>query len=72
MAKIHLHDEQFDGHMHAFCGSNGVAFVDKKFEATTPVMRCKKCECEWFPHGQPDWHFQQAVKSFSEISTQDK
>jgi len=56
MSKVHLHEEQFDGHLHSWCGRNGkVAGIDE-FEATDQKLRCYFCERNWFPRGQPDWH----------------
>ena len=61
--KVHLHSEQFDGHMHSWCGRGGHHAVDEKtFEATNPSLRCKLCDREWFPNGQPDWHLKQAQR----------
>lgn len=71
MAKIHLHDDQFDGHAYPWCGHNGEAVTSKKFEATKPELRCKICEREWFPHGQPDWHYQASVKQLAEIEQEE-
>lgn len=60
MQKIHLHDEQFDGAAHAWCGRGSSAVAPARFEATAPAIRCKVCEKEWFPRGQPDWHLRAA------------
>lgn len=54
--KTHYHDEQFDGQMHAWCGKNGNVVSTEVFEATKPEDRCKLCERDWFPFGQPSWH----------------
>jgi hypothetical protein len=64
MAKIHLHDEQFDGHPHASCGRSDKANAvpEKLFEATDPKLRCFYCSKQWFPYGQPQWHYEQAVR----------
>lgn len=67
MPKIHLHDEQFDGHPHSWCGVGKVAVVEKEFEATPMAMRCSTCDREWFPNGQPAWHFEAAVKHLKEL-----
>lgn len=64
--KVHLHDEQFDGHPHPWCGRGTVAVSSLWFEATEPAQRCKICEREWFPHGQPEWHQQQAARRIGE------
>lgn len=59
-SKVHIHDEQFDGHMHSWCGRGGNAVLPDVFEATAPDLRCSFCNREWFPGGQPDWHRKQA------------
>lgn len=59
--KVHLHEEQFDGVMHPWCGRGKSAVGSDAFEATAPALRCRYCDREWFPHGQPDWHYRQAV-----------
>jgi len=58
--KIHLHDEQFDGHYHSWCGRGSTAVMPEVFEAVDPEKRCQLCDKEWFPHGQPDWHLKYA------------
>ena len=58
--KLHLHTEQFDGHMHAWCGRGDTALYEGQFNATDRERRCKLCEREQFPHGQPDWHLLQS------------
>lgn len=61
--KTHLHSEQFDGHLHAWCGRGGETakvVPEDAFEATEPAQRCQLCDREWFPNGQPDWHLKQA------------
>lgn len=60
MSKTHLHSEQFDGHPHPWCGRGTTAVDSDTFEATNPEDRCKFCDREWFPRGQPDWHLQAA------------
>lgn len=62
MPKIHNHSEQFDGAMHPVCGRGDTAVTSDEFEATPRAMRCAVCNRDWFPSGQPDWHFQGAVK----------
>ena len=64
--KVHLHEEQFDGYPHSWSGRGTVAVPPLAFEATEPVHRCKICEREWFPHGQPDWHRQYAINKLGE------
>ncbi len=59
--KIHLHDEQFDGHPHAWCGRGSTAVPSDVFEATEPALRCALCDREWFPYGQPDRHRKHAA-----------
>lgn len=54
--KVHLHDDQFDGHPHPWCGRGDAAVASDQFEATSPELRCSFCDREWFPNGQPDWH----------------
>jgi hypothetical protein len=58
--KIHLHDEQFDGVPHPWCGRGKAAVVSDVFEAADPSARCQRCAREWFPGGQPEWHLQGA------------
>lgn len=62
MAKIHCNDDQLDGWMTPRCG-RGIAVPAAVFEATPPRMRCQVCERDWFPRGQPDWHYEDAVKA---------
>lgn len=62
-AKVHLHDEQFDGHPHSWCGHGDAAAVGSdEFEATAENLRCKLCDKNWFPLGQPEWHYKAAVE----------
>jgi hypothetical protein len=63
--KIHNHLEQFDGKMHSVCGYGSAIVMGKEFEATDPKIRCKLCERDWFPNGQPEWHRQQAIKALT-------
>lgn len=58
--RIHIHKEEFDGHPHPACGRGGTAVMPVIFEATDPALRCKLCERDWFPGGQPDWHLKAA------------
>ena len=67
--KVHLHDEQFDSAMHAWCGRGNNAVVDREFEATPRAQRCDLCDREWFPFGQPDWHYALAVKHLTPKAT---
>lgn len=60
-SRVHLHDEQFDGMAHSRCGRGANAVPAREFEATDPKFRCRLCEREWFPNGQPTWH-RDAVK----------
>jgi hypothetical protein len=60
MNRVHLHSEQFDGHAHPSCGRGSTAAPRLQFEAADPAQRCKYCEREWFPLGQPEWHHRQA------------
>jgi hypothetical protein len=63
--KIHNHSEQFDGAMHSVCGRVDTAVTNDEFEATDPKLRCKVCERDWFPNGQPEWHRQQAIDNLA-------
>jgi hypothetical protein len=58
--KVHNHSEQFDGALHAVCGRGNKVVTNDEFEATEPNLRCKLCEKDWFPCGQPDWHLKQS------------
>lgn len=69
MSKVHLHDEQFDGAMHAWCGRGATAVHEHVFEATPPTERCAFCDREWFPHGQPDWHLKAAQAAHPQPTT---
>ena len=60
--KVHLHEEQFDGHPHPWCGRGRSAVPIDVFEAADPKLRCALCNRNWFPNGQPDWHLKQAQK----------
>ena len=63
MVKVHLHEEQFDGQTHAWCcRSNGPVVSEQVFEATPFKERCFYCNRNWFPTGQPDWHYKAAVE----------
>lgn len=69
MSKIHNHTDQFDGAMHAWCGRGKTAVSSKVFEATDPALRCRVCERDWFPNGQPDWHLKAAQQRQSTTTT---
>jgi hypothetical protein len=62
--KVHRHEEQFDGGMHAWCGRGDTAVLPEQFEATPQALRCAICDRDWFPRGQPDWHYRQAVANW--------
>lgn len=59
--KVHRHEEEFDGGMHAWCGRGSTAVNPDEFGATEPRLRCAVCDRDWFPRGQPEWHYRQAV-----------
>ena len=59
--KVHIHEDQFDGLPHPWCGRGDTAATSDEFEAAAPELRCQRCDNEWFPRGQPDWHYRQAV-----------
>lgn len=63
--KVHIHDEQFDGAPHPWCGRGTHAVTELEFEATPVKERCVICDREWFPSGQLEWHFQHAVKALA-------
>lgn len=63
MPKIHNHSEQFDGHPHSWCGRGTTAVPSDQFEATDPKLRCRVCERDWFPSGQPSWHLAAAQRT---------
>lgn len=69
MSKIHLHDDQFDGHPHPWCARGDDAVTENVFEATDPVDRCKLCDRNWFPNGQPDWHLHAAKVQLKKLLT---
>ena len=56
-SKHHLHSEQFDGWLHAQCGSGDVPYPNKKivgedeFEKLPRQERCRKCAAYYWPHG---------------------
>lgn len=65
MSKVHLHSEQFDGAVHAWCGRGTTAVEEHVFEATAPALRCQLCDRDWFPYGQPDWHLKAAQQKLN-------
>jgi len=67
--KIHVHSEQFDGHWHAWCGRGDLVVSEKVFAATEPTLRCRICEKDQFPNGQPEWHRTQAVQQLQRSNT---
>jgi hypothetical protein len=69
--KVHVHAEQFDGQMHAWCGRGRTAVFEDEFEATPVRLRCAICDREWFPGGQPDWHFKYAVERLTDKNRTD-
>lgn len=57
--KVHLHDEQLDGALHAACrkmsrpaGSPEIV-GDEDFEATPAHLRCKVCAIHYWPYAEP-------------------
>lgn len=55
---VHLHDEQFDAWLHAWCGSldpvkpPSARVVDSEtFEQTPIEKRCRFCASYWWPNG---------------------
>lgn len=68
--KVHYADDQFDGALHAWCGRGTKAVTIEEFEATAPELRCKVCERDWFPSGQPDWHLRAAIEEFERCKQQ--
>ena len=64
--KVHIHCEQFDGAFHPWCGRGNTAVPTLEFEATPSRLRCKLCEADWFPNGQPEGHRLQAEKALKE------
>ena len=65
--KVHINDDQFDGKMYPKCGRGVIAVPYKMFEATDPKLRCKICERDWFPHGQPEWHRNAAITLMNQV-----
>jgi hypothetical protein len=69
MPKVHLHDDQFDGKPYAWCGRGNTVAPSRLFEATHTKFRCKLCDKEWFPRGQPDWHLKVAQAKMAEAAS---
>jgi hypothetical protein len=69
VSKVHVHEEQFDGHQHPWCGRGDKAVSSDKFEGTAPSLRCRFCDREWFRLGQPDWHYRAALKRLHQHGT---
>lgn len=67
MGKVHIHSGQFDGAMHSSCGRGNSAVTEAEFEATPASLRCRLCDRYRFPNGQPEWHYQMAMKEFDEV-----
>lgn len=68
MPKIHLHSEQFDGHLHAECGAGDWSRPSERcldadeFEVLPSARRCRRCSRYWFPNGDPpDGSFSQTA-----------
>lgn len=55
--KVHHHEEQFDGAMHAACYRLSVEAGDPRvvgtedFAKTPRAQRCKLCDRNWWPFG---------------------
>lgn len=64
MAKVHIHEEQFDGHWHARCGRADQAVSEDEFAATPRASRCRICERAEFPYGQPESHHRASAEAF--------
>ena len=65
--KTHLHVTQLDEHFYPYCGRGNRATLQGEFEATPQTQRCKICDRNWFPDGQPKWHFDNAVKQLKRV-----
>lgn len=57
--KVHIHEDQMDGHLHTACWRADdrkalIAFEDE-FEKTPADKRCRYCERIQWPHGTPPW-----------------
>lgn len=65
--KVHMHSDQFDGHPYPWCGRGTTAVPELVFEAADPDTRCKICERDWFPTGQPEWHRKYAIEQLKEM-----
>lgn len=56
--KIHLHEEQFDGVVHAACGRTNSTdpqrvIPEDSFSELSRVTRCAYCSKINWPHGEP-------------------
>jgi len=55
---VHLHDEQFDGWLHAACGAldaeppHALVEIEDEFYKLRRSVRCPKCSRLAFPHGE--------------------
>lgn len=67
MPKLHHHESQLDEHRYARCGrvpaDHPSILLDAAFEAADPSQRCRICDRDWFPYGQPAWHLEQAQRA---------
>lgn len=58
--KVHLHSEQFDGHLHAACcrilfdppGPHPMILGEDEFALVPREKRCHYCSVINFPHGE--------------------
>ena len=72
MKKIHINNDQLDGHKYAQCGRTTIQhliYQPDRFEATDPRYRCRVCEKYWFPFGQPEWHRAAALERYLKLET---
>lgn len=56
--RVHLHDEQFDDHLHAACHrvrheETAKIVGDHEFQHTPIADRCRYCSVLYFPFGEP-------------------
>lgn len=58
--KIHLHDEQFDGALHAACcrldrpAGDPRIVSEETFAIVSAAYRCKRCTRNYWPLGGPE------------------